>query len=84
MRRQPLRRSLVFSLPAPRRRRRCCCRPLAYGDKANPIILTADGWEEMSEVEDAEVEEAASLSVYDDFLSGWDEEDEEEEVGDEF
>jgi hypothetical protein len=37
----------------------------------------------MSEVEDAEVEEAASLSVYDDFLSGWDEE-EEEEVGDEF
>ena len=82
MRRQPLRRSLVFSLPAPRRRRRCCCRPLAYGDKANPIILTADGWEEMSEVEAAEVEEAAS--VYDDFLSGWDEEEEEEEVGDEF
>ena len=32
-------------------------------------------------MEDAEVEEAAS--VYDDFLSGWDEE-EEEEVGDEF
>jgi hypothetical protein len=80
--RQPLRRSLVFSLPTPRRRR-CCCRPLAYGDKANPIILTADGWEEMSEVEDAEVEEAASLSVYDNFVSGWDEE-EEEEVGDEF
>ena len=78
-----MRRSLVFSLPTPRRRR-CCCRPLAYGDKANPIILTADGWEEMSEVEDAEVEEAASLSVYDDFLSGWDEEEEEEEVGDEF
>ena len=77
-----MRRSLVFSLPTPRRRR-CCCHPLAYGDKANPIILTADGWEEMSEVEDAEVEEAASLSVYDDFLSGWDEE-EEEEVGDEF
>ena len=79
--RHPLRRSLVFSLPTPRRRR-CCCRPLAYGDKANPIILTADGWEEMSEVEAAEVEEAAS--VYDDFLSGWDEEEEEEEVGDEF
>ena len=58
------------------------CRPLAYGDKANPIILTADGWEEMSEVEAAEIEEAAS--VYDDFLSGWDEEEEEEEVGDEF
>jgi hypothetical protein len=38
---------------------------------------------EMSEVEAAEVEEAAS--VYDDFLSGWDEEEEEEEeVGDEF
>ena len=35
-----------------------------------------------SEVEAAEVEEAAS--VYDDFLSGWDEEEEEEEVGDEF
>ena len=35
-------------------------------------------------MEDAEVEEAASLSVYDDFLSGWDEEEEEEEVGDEF
>ena len=72
-----MRRSLVFSLPAPRRRRRCCCHPLAYGDKANPIILTADGWEEMSEVEAAEVEEAAS--VYDGFLSGWDEEEEEEE-----
>jgi hypothetical protein len=38
----------------------------------------------MSEVEDAEVEEAASLSVYDDFLSAGDEEEEEEEVGDEF
>ena len=33
-------------------------------------------------MEAAEVEEAAS--VYDDFLSGWDEEEEEEEVGDEF